>query len=181
MWNEAEGRKMKREKKGVAKVALFGMFVALAMLMSYIETLLPLSLGVPGVKIGLANLVTMVCLYTLGGTAAVAVSLTRIMLVGFTFGNMSAALYSMAGGGLSLLCMILARRSGQFEKTGVSIIGGVTHNVGQLAVAALVVETAAVFWYLPVLLFAGAITGTAIGLLAGEVLRRLPASVLKQY
>ncbi len=172
---------MKRGKKGAAEVALFGMFVALAMLMSYVETLLPLSLGIPGVKPGLANLVTMVCLYALGGVAAGAVSLTRIMLTGYTFGNMSAALYSMAGGGLSLLCMILARRSGRFEKTGISIIGGVAHNVGQLAVAALVVENAAVFWYLPVLLLAGAITGTAIGLLSGEVLRRLPPSVLRKH
>ncbi|MDQ0152510.1 heptaprenyl diphosphate synthase [Moryella indoligenes] len=158
--------------------ALFGMYVALALIMSYVETLIPISLGVPGVKLGLANLVSMICLYSLGAEVALAVTVSRIVLIGFSFGSMSAILYSLAGGLLSLVCMMLAKNSGLFDRTAVSIIGGVSHNIGQLCVAALVVETGAVFWYLPVLLLAGTLTGTLIGLLSGEVLRRLPKRLL---
>ncbi len=156
------------------RTARFGMFVALAMIMSYIETLIPISLGVPGVKLGLANLVTMVCLFTAGAVPAAAVSLVRIVLTGLTFGNLSSMLYALAGGVLSLLCMIAAKKSGLFGRTGVSVIGGVMHNVGQLAVAAAVVENAQIFWYLPVLMASGIVTGALIGLLAGLVMERLP-------
>lgn len=169
---------MENKKKGnrSRQVAVFGMAVALAMILGYVELLIPISVGIPGVKLGLANLVTMICLYQMGEREAAAVSLARILLVGFTFGNMSSLLYSLAGGIVSFLCMLLAKRSGRFGKTGVSVVGGVTHNLGQLAVAAFVVENAAVFWYFPVLLFAGTLTGLAIGILAGEVLKRLPPS-----
>lgn len=156
------------------RTARFGMFVALAMIMSYIETLIPISFGVPGVKLGLANLVTMVCLFAEGPVPAAAVSLTRIVLTGLTFGNLSSMLYSLAGGILSLVCMIAAVKTGLFGRTGVSVIGGVTHNAGQLAVAAAVVENVRVFWYFPVLAASGIVTGALIGLLAALVMERLP-------
>lgn len=169
-------RTMKNSRNKTAEqTARFGMFVALAMIMSYIETLIPFSFGVPGIKLGLANLVTMVCLFTEGILPAAAVSLTRIVLVGLTFGNLSSMLYSLAGGILSLVCMIAAKKSGLFGRTGVSIIGGVMHNAGQLAVAAAVVENANVFWYLPVLMASGIVTGALIGLLAALVMERLPS------
>jgi len=171
---------MKDRNKGMGgTAAAYGLLIALAMVMSYVEVLIPFDLGVPGVKLGLANLVTMVALYSLGERPALAVSLLRIVLTGFTFGNLSSMLYSLAGGLVSFCAMVLAKRSGGFGRTGVSITGGVFHNIGQLFVASLVVETFAVFWYFPVLLLAGALTGTLIGLLAGEVLRRLPADGLK--
>lgn len=156
------------------KTALFGMFTALAMLFGWLESLLPLSIGIPGVKLGLANLVTMICLYRMGLPAAALVSLSRILLTGATFGSMASMLYSLAGGALSLLVMSAAMKSGRFSETGVSVAGGAAHNLGQLAAAALVVENAAVFWYFPVLLLAGTAAGTAIGFLSGAVLRRLP-------
>jgi len=167
---------MKDRNKGRGgRVAAYGLLVALAMVMSYVEVLVPFDLGVPGVKLGLANLVTMVALYMFGERPALTVSLLRIVLTGFTFGNLSSMMYSLAGGIVSFLAMAAAKRSGRFGKTGVSVTGGVFHNIGQLLAASFVVETFAVFWYFPVLLLAGALTGTLIGLAAGEVLRRLPA------
>ena len=131
------------QKKGRAgtsragKIALYGMMTALAFLLSYVETLIPINLGVPGVKLGLANLASIVSLYLLGAGAAAAIALVRIVLVGFTFGNLSMMLYSLAGAAVSLLLMVLFRRLDWFGVTGVSILGGAGHNIGQLIVAAL--------------------------------------------
>lgn len=154
-------------------VALCGMLTALAFLLSYVETLIPVNLGVPGVKLGLANLVTMVSLYLLGARTAAVIALVRVVLTGFTFGSLSMMMYSMAGAALSLLVMAVCKKGDWFGTTGVSIIGGVGHNVGQLLVAAAVVETGAVFYYLPVLLVAGTAAGAFIGLLGGMMVNRL--------
>ena len=156
------------------KTAVYGMMVALAMVMSYVEAVIPVPIPVPGVKLGLANLVTITALYMTGPLPAAAISLLRIVLVGLTFGNMYSMIYGLAGGCLSLISMIAARRSGLFGRTGVSVIGGMTHNIGQLLVAAFVVQSPVVFAYLPALLLSGIIAGTLIGLLGGLVIRRLP-------
>ena len=137
------------------KLAILGMFVALAFVLSYIEFLLPLNIGIPGAKIGLANLVIMVALYTLGEKNAIALSIVRVVLVGLTFGNLSMMLYSLAGASLSLLVMLIAKKTGKFSMTGVSILGGVFHNVGQIIVAMLVLETSSLFYYLPFLIVVG--------------------------
>lgn len=162
------------------KIAVYGMLTALAMIFSFIETLIPLSIGIPGVKLGLANLVTIVCLYIMGPIGAITVSFLRILLVGLTFGNASMLMFSAAGGALSLICMILARKSGLLSTAGVSMIGGVMHNVGQLAVASRVVKTAGVFAYLPVLTAAGVITGIVIGIVAAAVIKRLKPLIVKK-
>ena len=153
--------------------ALYGMMIALAVLFSYVEMLIPLNLGIPGVKLGLANLVTIVAFYTIGVKEAVAITLVRIVLVGITFSNLFSMLYSLAGGELSLILMILCRKRDWYGQTGVSIVGGVGHNVGQLIVAAIVVENTAVFYYFPYLLVAGIIAGMLIGILGGIVVNRL--------
>lgn len=166
----------KKEKTGISKsgkVALYGMMTALAFLLSYVETLIPISLGVPGVKLGLANLSSIVSMYLLGQGAAVVIALVRIILVGFTFGNMSMMLYSLTGAAVSLILMSVFCRLDWFGVTGVSIIGGAGHNIGQLMVAALVVENAGIFYYLPVLLAAGTIAGAIIGMLGGILIKRL--------
>ena len=155
------------------KTALYGLFIALAFVLGYIESLLPIYLGAPGVKLGLANLVTVTVLYSLGAGPAAAVNLVRILLTGFTFGNMSSVLFSMGGAALSLLVMTLCRRFNLFGIVGVSILGGVFHNVGQFLVAAFVVKTFGVFSYLPVLLAAGCGAGAAIGLLGGIIAERI--------
>ena len=155
------------------KVALYGILIALAFIFSYVEALIPLPVPVPGMKLGLANLVNVVGLYTVGSAGTIAVGLIRIVMVGFTFSNPGSMLYALSGGVLSLAAMALAKKMDWFDKTGVSILGGVCHNIGQLSMAAWITGTASVFSYLPVLLVAGVITGAVIGLLGGLVTERI--------
>lgn len=155
------------------KAAYFGVFTALALIFSYVETLIPINFGIPGAKLGLANLVIVIVLYKTGGKEALILSVTRIVLSGFLFGNLFAILYSLAGGLFSLAVMGLVKRRKSFSIIGVSMAGGVTHNIGQLIVAMLVVETYQVGYYLPVLMLAGLATGTLIGVISREVLKRL--------
>lgn len=169
---------MKSKKTG-AWVATYGMLISLAFIFSYVEAIIPIPIPVPGVKLGLANLVTIVGLYTVGIRGTVAISLIRIVLVGFTFGNASSMIYSLAGGALSLILMILVRKTGWFSQIGVSIVGGIGHNIGQLSIAALVVQTAGVFYYLPFLMVAGVVAGAVIGLLGGLVTERIQGFVKK--
>lgn len=169
---------MKSKKTG-AWVATYGMLISLAFIFSYVEAIIPIPIPVPGVKLGLANLVAIVGLYTVGIGGTVAVSLIRIVLVGFTFGNASSMIYSLAGGALSLILMILVKKTGWFSQIGVSIVGGIGHNIGQLSIAALVVQTAGVFYYLPFLMVAGVVAGAVIGLLGGLVTERIQGFVKK--
>lgn len=155
------------------KTAYMGMLTALAFVFSYIEFLLPIHLGVPGIKLGLANLVVMVTLYTMGVKEAVTLSFVRILLTGFTFGNLSTMIYSFAGGMLSLAIMILVKRWNLFSVTGVSVLGGVFHNLGQIIAAIFVVETMGLLYYLPVLILSGTITGILIGVLSSILIRHL--------
>lgn len=156
------------------KTAYGGLFLALALVASYVEMLIPIQTGIPGVKIGLANGVIMVLLYMANAREAYVVSVARILLSGFLFGNLMMILYSMAGGLLSLTVMVLLKRMGGFSPVGVSVAGGVSHNIGQLAVAILVLETGRLVYYLPVLLISGMIAGVLIGVIAGEIIKRLP-------
>ena len=165
-----------KNKRG--RVAVFGVFTALALIFSYVELLIPINLGIPGAKLGLANLVIIIVLYKSDWKEALLLSVVRIVLAGFLFGNLFGILYSLAGGILSLAVMALLKRSGAFSIIGVSMAGGVSHNVGQLIMAMLVVETYAVGYYLPVLLIAGLITGTLIGIAGREMLKRLDLAVL---
>ena len=158
------------------KTALLGMLVALAFVLSYIETLIPVNLGIPGAKLGLANLVVMVALYTLGTKEAFALSMVRILLTGLTFSSMAAMLYSFAGGLLSFAVMYLAKRSKLFSAAGVSVLG-ISHNAGQIFVAMWVLDTATLIYYLPVLAITGIASGTVIGLLAVMVIRRVSGMI----
>lgn len=160
------------ERKG-ARLASFGVFVALALIFSYIETLIPFQIGIPGVKLGLANLVIVIALYRMPVGEVYLLSGVRVVLTGFLFGNLMSILYSLAGGILSLTVMWGMKRIRSVSILGVSIAGGVFHNVGQLLAAVLMVETYGVFSYLPVLLISGLLTGFVIGLAAGEMLKRI--------
>ncbi len=153
------------------KVAFYGMFVALAFVFSYIEVLIPFSIGVPGVKLGLANIVVLTALYAMGVKESFVISCIRIVLVGFTFGNMFSILYSLAGGLLSWLVMCICKKVKAFSVVGVSIAGGITHNIGQIVVAAIVLQTKSIGFYLPVLLISGTITGLLIGILGVWLLK----------
>ena len=155
------------------RVAYFGVFTALALMFSYIETMIPIQFGVPGIKLGFANIMIVIMLYKSSAKEALLLSSVRIMLSGFLFGNLSSILYSIAGGVLSLEIMTLLKKQGGFSVIGVSVAGGVSHNVGQLIVAMLVVETYQVGYYFPVLLVAGVLTGLGIGVASQEVLKRI--------
>lgn len=156
-----------------SRVAYFGVFTALALILSYIETLIPISFGIPGVKLGLANLIIVIALYRLRLSEAFLLSVVRVLLSGFLFGNYFSIIYSLAGGLLSLTVMAIMKKREGYSVGGVSIAGGVSHNVGQLIIAAFVVETFSVAYYIPVLLIAGMLTGLLIGIVADEMLKRL--------
>lgn len=166
-------RRREDGRKGARAVALYGLLIALAFIFSYVEAMIPVPVPIPGVKLGLANLVNVVGLYTVGVAGTAAVALVRIVLVGFTFSNPGSMLYALAGGIFSLAVMIAAKKYKWFSEIGVSILGGIFHNIGQLTVAALITGTGGVFSYLPVLLVAGVITGGVIGLLGGLIVERL--------
>ena len=160
------------------RAAVFGVFTALALIFSYVELLIPINFGIPGAKLGLANLVIVIVLYKTDWKEALLLSVVRIILAGFLFGNLFGILYSLAGGILSLAVMTLLKKTGAFSVIGVSMAGGVSHNVGQLIIAMLVVETYAVGYYLTVLLITGLITGTLIGIAGREMLKRIDRIVL---
>ena len=155
------------------RIAFLGLFVALAFVLSYIEYMLPLNIGIPGAKIGIANLAVMVTLYTVGEKNAIALSIIRVILVGLTFGNISMMMYSLAGAALSLFAMLIAKRIGKLSMTGVSVLGGVFHNVGQIIVAMLVLETKSLLYYLPFLIIVGTITGVVIGIVSSLITVRV--------
>ena len=155
------------------KIAYLGLLIALAFVFSYIEFLIPVNIGIPGAKLGLANLVIIVALYTLNEKDAFLLSMVRIVLVGFTFANLASMLYSLAGGILSFLAMLLAKRTKRLSITGVSVIGGVFHNIGQIIMAIWVVKTASLIYYLPVLMVSGIAAGVAIGILGAMVTKRM--------
>lgn len=168
-----------KKKYSAHMAALYGMMIALAFVLSFIETLIPISLGIPGVKLGLANLVTLAGLFTVGISGTVVISLLRIILAGLTFGNMFSMLYSLGGWALSMLLMVIARKKNWFGISGISILGGVGHNIGQICVAALVVQQAGVFFYLPFLLLAGTGAGLVIGILGSTIIVRIRSFIEK--
>lgn len=156
-----------------SKVAYFGVFTALALIFSYVETLIPFNFGIPGVKLGLANLIVVVALYKMDLKETYLLAVVRVVLAGFIFGNYFSIIYSLAGGLLSLTVMALLKNRGGFSVMGISIAGGVCHNIGQLVIAMVIVETFSVVYYIPVLLISGLVTGFLIGLVSHEMLKRL--------
>ncbi|MBP5266589.1 MAG: Gx transporter family protein [Lachnospiraceae bacterium] len=155
------------------RIAFLGLMVALAFVLSYVEMLLPINIGIPGAKIGLANLVVMVALYKIGPRDAFTLSLVRVILVGLTFGNMAMMLYSLAGALLSFAAMMIGKRTNLFSAVGVSVLGGVFHNMGQIIVAMFVLETTSLVYYLPFLVVIGTVSGIVIGIVSGMIVQRL--------
>lgn len=154
------------------KIAMLGLSIALAMIMSYIEVLVPLSFAVPGIKMGLANIVIIFVLYKLGTKEAVLVSVIRVILVSLLFSNAMAMAYSIAGAVLSLVVMWILKKTDKFSVIGVSVAGGIMHNVGQIIMAIILLGTEQIALYLPVLIVTGTITGVVIGIVAGIVINR---------
>ena len=155
------------------KITRAGLLVALALLLSYIENFLPLNPGIPGLKLGLANLVTLTAFYFLDIREVLAITLIRILFTGFFAANLTALLFSLAGGCCSFLAMLLALRTQLFSPMGVSLVGGAVHNLAQLGTAVLLLQSSSLLSLLPLLLLAGILTGALNGLLALGIIRVL--------
>ena len=155
------------------RLTLLGLLCALAMILSYFESLIPPIIPVPGIKIGLPNLIIVFVLYKLGTKYAFIVSVLRVFLVSLLFGSVLTLAYSMAGAVLSLLLMALFKKLSIFSETGVSIIGGVSHNAAQIIVACIIMETAQIVYYLPALIVSGVITGAVIGIGGGLLIKKI--------
>lgn len=164
---------MTNKKRTPARRAAFlGAMTALALILSYVESFVPMPL--PGVKLGLANLVAVFVLYREGVWRAAGVSLLRVLLSALLFGSTVSLAYSLAGAALSIAVMACLRPTDRFSPLGVSIAGGVMHNAGQIIVCCILLDTAAVAAYLPILTVSGAVAGVAIGALAALLLSRIP-------
>lgn len=156
------------------KTAYLGLFAAVAIIFGYVESLIPVFAGIPGVKMGLANLAVLFILDRYSWREAALVSVVRILVIGFMFGNLFSIVYSLAGAALSLTVMNFLKKYSEFSLIGISVAGGVTHNIGQLIVAMIVVSNTSLMVYAPALLVAGVLAGVAIGVLVKEVLGRVP-------
>ena len=159
--------------KRSSRIASLGVFLALAMILSYVETLIPINFGVPGMKLGLANMVTVILMYIFSPAQAFIISMLRILISGFLFGNAMSLIYSYAGGILSFVIMYLCFRSKKVKMIPLSVIGAVSHNAGQLIAAAILVTNYNIVFYLPVLIIAGITTGLITGSISAAVHSRL--------
>jgi len=159
------------------KITGMALLVSLAMVLSYIESLFPPFVAIPGVKVGLANIAVVFAMYKFGWKEAAAISLVRVVAVSMLFGSGVSLLYSLAGAALSLCGMGLLKRSGLFSHVAVSVAGGVLHNVGQIAMACFLLETNVLKYYLPFLILSGVIAGIVIGLIAAVVIKRIDVSL----
>ncbi len=154
-----------KNRWGASAVAKLGLLTAVAVVLGYFEHLLPVA-GIPGVKLGLANTVLLYALYLLDVPSAILLMVLKVGLSGLLFGGPAAMIYSFSGGAVSLIVMIFARRFKGVGVVGVSVLGALSHNIAQMAVACFIVGTRAILAYLPVLLAAAAVTGTLTGLIA---------------
>ena len=160
--------------RNTARTAVLGLLLAFALILGYVETLIALPFGVPGMKAGLPNLAILLVLYLYGAREALLVNVSRVCLSAFLFGSLSSLLYSLAGALFSFLVMLLLKKSPYFSVTGVSCAGGIAHNAAQLLVAVLITETVQIFYYIPPLLACGCLTGFCLGLICRAVLSPLP-------
>lgn len=168
-----------QNRSRAGRITSAALFASLALIFSYIEVLIPPITGIPGVKLGIANLVVITALYRMDLRTAFGISVIRIIVAGLLFNGVFGALYSFAGGMISLFVMWALKKTGIFSMTGVSMAGGVAHNMGQLLVAACIVSNLKIFFYMPVLLFSGIISGILIGLTAELAGRKIPDRIFR--
>ena len=155
------------------KIAVLALAIALAMILSFVESQIPAFVAIPGVKIGLANIAVVFVLYKLGWKEAVLISLVRVVMVSMLFGTLVSLFYSVAGSVLSLTGMVLLKKTGLFSTVAVSVTGGVLHNVGQILMACLLLETNVIVYYLPFLILSGVIAGVVIGVVSAIMVNRV--------
>ena len=155
------------------KLVTLAVTISVAMILSFVESRIPAFVAIPGVKVGLANIAVIFALYKMGWREAVVVSVIRVILVALLFGSVVSLAYSIAGALISLSLMILLRKIGIFTEVAVSVVGGITHNIGQILIAFLLLETKVVFYYLPFLLVSGVIAGIAVGVASALLIKRI--------
>ncbi len=156
----------------VRTLAYLSLLLSLSMVLSYLESLIPVFIAVPGVKLGLANAVSLFALYKLGARYAIPISLLRVLLSSLLFGSVMSLAFSLAGAALSLLSMIILQKVNPLSEVGVSIVGAVCHNLGQIVVAAALLSTSLIY-YLGVLIISGVVSGILIGLLTSYLVKRI--------
>lgn len=162
-----------KKKLSTKQMVTLSALVAVAMILSYVESMIPAFVAVPGVKMGLSNIATVFALYSLGWPYAIIVSVVRVFLSSLLFGNFVSLIYSLSGAFLALTLMILLKKLDKFSTVGVSVAGGVGHNAGQIIAACIVMENAAISLYIIPLIISGTISGVLIGLVAGNLVERV--------
>lgn len=150
-------------KNKAEKVAVIGVISSFAAILSYIEVLVSFGVFIPGVKLGLANIAVVVAMYIYGLKFALFVNIIRIIVVGLLFSNVFSILFSIAGALISFLVMAILKKIDIFSPIGVSVAGGVSHNIGQIMIAGLIISSYSIVNYIPVLMIAGIICGFIIG------------------
>ena len=160
-----------------SKLSILSLSVSLAMILSFVESQIPPLVAIPGVKMGLANIAVVFALYKMGGKYAAVISGVRVFLVGLLFGSAVSLLYSTAGAVVSCLCMVLLKKTGRFSYTAVSVAGGVMHNMGQIAMACILMSTNILKYYAPFLILSGTLAGIVIGLLSAVLVKRINVKV----
>ena len=158
---------------GTKKLTALALTISFAMILSYIESRIPAFVAVPGIKIGLANIAVIFALYKFGIRESLIVSIIRIILVALLFGSTVSMLYSLAGGILSLIAMILLKNLTPLNEISISVCGGVLHNIGQIGMACILLGTNVILYYLPFLLFSGIIAGIVVGIGAALMIKRI--------
>lgn len=167
-------QKENRHKRlGTKKISGIGLMIALAFVLSYIESMIPINIGIPGIKAGFSNIVVIFAMYVYGLFTAFGIAIVRIILVGFTFGSLASLMYSFAGGMLSFFVMFILKKADIFSVNGVSVAGGVSHNTGQIIVAMLVLKTKLLIYYLPALIISGTVAGIIVGIAGGLLIKRI--------
>jgi heptaprenyl diphosphate synthase len=160
-----------------SKLSLAALSVSLAMILSFVESQIPAFVAIPGVKIGLTNIVVIYALYKLGWKYAAVISFVRVLLVGMLFGNGVSIAYSLAGAAVSFVVMVLLMRAKVFSTTAVSVAGGVMHNMAQIGMACIIMETNLLTYYAPFLLISGTLAGIAIGVISAIMIKRVDVKI----
>ena len=166
--------------KNTRKLTTLSLLIAVAMILSYIESLVPAFVAVPGIKVGLSNIATVFALYTLGAPSAVAVSAVRVFLSSLLFGNFEMMIYSLGGAAMALTFMILLKRINRFSEVGVSVVGGVAHNAGQIITASFMLKNAGIVSYLAPLVISGTVAGVVVGIISALLVVRIGNLLKKQ-
>ena len=167
--------------KKTVKLVYIALMTAAALILSYVESLIPFDFGIAGIKLGLANAATVTVLYLFDAKTAACVSASRILLSSLLFGTWVSLIYSAVGGAVSFFGMLLFKNTNKFGIIGVSAVGGVMHNVGQVLTAVCILETIRLTYYIPILVISGVLTGVIIGFISGLLIKRLPNVAMRNY